>query len=116
MMVSICTAVDQSFPPDLRGQHGSVPEYAGHMKDAVSVGLAPEQIGAVFRQSADAAKAAALKEVRSLTALDESNARARMRDWCVTRVKPLLEKFMRTYDEHPDEFANQVARAKTDGN
>lgn len=116
VMVNICTALGHPFPPDLHGQHGTLPEYARHMKDRVSAGLTPEQIGAVLQQSADAAKSAALEEVRSLTVLDESGARARMRDWCATRVKPLLETFMRTYDEHPDQFEKQVAGAKSESN
>lgn len=114
MVSNACTATDPSFSHDLGGPHGTIPEYAQRVKDAVSDRLMPEEVQIVLHQAADAARAAALRALRAAAAPNDVEEQARMHEWCATAVKPFVQAFVRAQEENKEDFSRQLEHAKSD--
>jgi hypothetical protein len=113
MVTNACVATDPTFSNDLGGRYGTVPEYAQRVKDAVSDSLTPDQVQTVLRRAADAARAEALRAIRTIAVPNEVDEQARMQEWCATKVKPFAQNFVRNYDERLEEFTQKLIQAKS---
>ncbi|MCJ2040623.1 hypothetical protein MKK55_16970 [Methylobacterium sp. J-059] len=114
MVSNVCAATDPSFSHDLSGPHGTIPEYAQRVKDAVSDNLTPEQVQIVLHKAADAARVRALRALQAAASPDEEEEQGKMHEWCMKVVKPFVQAFINRQEKNTDSFSQEIDHAKSD--
>ena len=107
----LCALRDPTFHSQTAGSRGAMPGYAQHIKTEVVASLSSVEAQSVMVKAADAAKARALADIRSLADGDQVNP-AIMTAWCDNFAKPFVRRIIETHDQRHDDFERLVANAK----
>ena len=107
----MCALNDPTFHAQTEGPRGPMPGYVQHIKEEVITSLSSAEAQSVTLKAADAAKARALAELRSLASGDQISP-AIMAAWCENSAKPFVRKIIETHDRRHSDFESLVATAK----
>ena len=88
--------------------------YAQWIKQKVSTGLSDDDVQYVLKSAADRAREEMLEVVRVLKSNPPDKEYLELFRWCTTNMKPIADKVVRTYVDHPDVIDKLIEDAKHD--
>jgi hypothetical protein len=111
-LTSVCAARNPAFLARTGGPFGTTHAYAQHVKEEVIASLPSSEADLVMRTAADAAKAAALQQVRALKSPSPEIEAERTDQWCRISAEGFVREIVRSHDVEHEGFVQGVEHAK----